>query len=523
MSDKSASFTSEIKSSYAPSGSFIYLGAGILDGTVYSEAEVNLSLKMMNRHGLVAGATGTGKTRTLQLLAEQLSDAGVPVFMLDVKGDLSGLNEPGATNPKVEDRSKQLNKPFNPTGFPVEIYSLSGKMGAQMRATVLEFGPTLLSKVLDLNDTQAGVMAVIFKYADDNKMPIIDLNDLKKLVSYLSEGAGAAEIRSNYGTISSSTSGTVLRKIIAIEQQGLSNMFGEKSFDIDDLYERVDGKGTISLLNIADVQNQPVLYSTFLLSLLAEIFNREPEVGDLDKPKLVFFFDEAHLLFKNSSKAFLEQIETIIRLIRSKGIGVFFCTQSPTDVPESVLAQLGNRVQHALRAFTPNDVDALKKTVNTYPKSEFYEIDKMLTSLGTGQALITVLNEKGIPTQVAATMLTPPRSVMGPLPNADFEQLVLSSQVYAKYKDAIDPESAYDILTKRINEQTAEVEKQKLKAQQQKEAQVTTKAKPGEKSLVEEVMGATITRQIGKEIVRGIFGMLTGKKPRTRSGGLLGF
>lgn len=523
MSDKSASFISEIKSSYAPSGSFIYLGAGILDGTVYSEAEVNLSLKMMNRHGLVAGATGTGKTRTLQLLAEQLSDAGVPVFMLDVKGDLSGLNEPGATNPKVEDRSKQLNKPFNPTGFPVEIYSLSGKMGAQMRATVLEFGPTLLSKVLDLNDTQAGVMAVIFKYADDNKMPIIDLNDLKKLVSYLSEGAGAAEIRSNYGTISSSTSGTVLRKIIAIEQQGLSNMFGEKSFDIDDLYERVDGKGTISLLNIADVQNQPVLYSTFLLSLLAEIFNREPEVGDLDKPKLVFFFDEAHLLFKNSSKAFLEQIETIIRLIRSKGIGVFFCTQSPTDVPESVLAQLGNRVQHALRAFTPNDVDALKKTVNTYPKSEFYEIDKMLTSLGTGQALITVLNEKGIPTQVAATMLTPPRSVMGPLPNADFEQLVLSSQVYAKYKDAIDPESAYDILTKRINEQTAEVEKQKLKAQQQKEAQVTTKAKPGEKSLVEEVMGATITRQIGKEIVRGIFGMLTGKKPRTRSGGLLGF
>lgn len=523
MSDKSASFISEIKSSYAPSGSFIYLGAGILDGTVYSEAEVNLSLKMMNRHGLVAGATGTGKTRTLQLLAEQLSDAGVPVFMLDVKGDLSGLNEPGATNPKVEDRSKQLNKPFNPTGFPVEIYSLSGKMGAQMRATVLEFGPTLLSKVLDLNDTQAGVMAVIFKYADDNKMPIIDLNDLKKLVSYLSEGAGAAEIRSNYGTISSSTSGTVLRKIIAIEQQGLSNMFGEKSFDIDDLYERVDGKGTISLLNIADVQNQPVLYSTFLLSLLAEIFNREPEVGDLDKPKLVFFFDEAHLLFKNSSKAFLEQIETIIRLIRSKGIGVFFCTQSPTDVPESVLAQLGNRVQHALRAFTPNDVDALKKTVNTYPKSEFYEIDKMLTSLGTGQALITVLNEKGIPTQVAATMLTPPRSVMGPLPNADFEQLVLSSQVYAKYKDAIDPESAYDILTKRINEQAAEVEKQKLKAQQQKEAQVTTKAKPGEKSLVEEVMGATITRQIGKEIVRGIFGMLTGKKPRTRSGGLLGF
>ena len=523
MSDKSVKFIEQIKKSYTPTGSSIYLGAGILDGTVYSEAEVNLSLKMMNRHGLVAGATGTGKTRTLQLLAEQLSDAGVPVFMLDVKGDLSGLYEPGPINPKLEDRSKQLNKPFVPTGFPVEIYSLSGKSGAQMRATVLEFGPTLLSKVLDLNDTQAGVMAVIFKYADDNKMPIIDLNDLKKLVSYLSEGAGAAEIKSDYGTISTSTSGTILRKIITVEQQGLANMFGEKSFEISDLFERVDGKGTISLLNIADVQNQPVLYSTFLLSLLAEIFNNEPEVGDLDKPKLVFFFDEAHLLFKNSSKAFLEQIETIIRLIRSKGIGVFFCTQSPTDVPESVLAQLGNRVQHALRAFTPNDVDALKKTVNTYPKSEFYEIDKMLTGLGTGQALITVLNEKGIPTQVAATMLTPPRSVMGPLTSADFDKVVLGSEVYKKYKDVIDPESAYDILTKRINEKAAEIEKVAQETQTKKEAEVASKQKLGEKSLVEEVMGATITRQIGREIVRGIFGMITGKKTRSKGGGLFGF
>lgn len=524
MSDLSSKFIEKIKSSYAPSGSYIYLGAGILDGQVYSEAEVNLSLKMMNRHGLIAGATGTGKTRTLQLLAEQLSDAGVPVFMLDVKGDLSGLNQPGSVNPKIEERAQQLNKSFSPTGFPVEIYSLSGKMGAQMRATVLEFGPTLLSKILDLNDTQAGVLAVIFKYADDNKLPIIDLNDLKKLVSYLSEGAGAAEIKSSYGSISTATSGTMLRKIVAIEQQGLGGMFGEKSFDTEDLFERVDGKGIISLLNISDVQNQPVLYSTFLLSLLAELFNTMPEVGDLDKPKLVFFFDEAHLLFKNSSKAFLEQIETIIRLIRSKGIGVFFCTQAPTDVPESVLGQLGNRVQHALRAFTPNDVDALKKTVNTYPKSEFYEIDKILTSLGTGQALVTVLNEKGIPTEVSATMLTPPRAVMGPLTAADFDQLVQDSPMYAKYKDPIDPESAYDILTKRINEQTAAAEQEKHEADAQKQAEKDSRPKPGEKSLVEQVMGATITRQIGKEIVRGIFGMLTGKKTRSKTGGgLFGF
>lgn len=524
MSDLSSKFIEKIKSSYAPTGSYIYLGAGILDGQVYSEAEVNLSLKMMNRHGLIAGATGTGKTRTLQLLAEQLSDAGVPVFMLDVKGDLSGLNQPGAVNPKIEERAQQLNKAFSPTGFPVEIYSLSGKMGAQMRATVLEFGPTLLSKILDLNDTQSGVLAVIFKYADDNKLPIIDLNDLKKLVSYLSEGAGAAEIKSSYGSISTATSGTMLRKIVAIEQQGLGGMFGEKSFDIEDLFERVDGKGTISLLNIADVQNQPVLYSTFLLSLLAELFNTMPEVGDLDKPKLVFFFDEAHLLFKNSSKAFLEQIETIIRLIRSKGVGVFFCTQAPTDVPESVLGQLGNRVQHALRAFTPNDVDALKKTVNTYPKSDFYEIEKILTSLGTGQALVTVLNEKGIPTEVSATLLTPPRAIMGPLTAADFDQVVHSSALYSKYKDAVDPESAYEILTKRINDQTAAAEQQKQEAEAQKQEEEESRPKPGEKSIVEQVMGATITRQIGKEIVRGIFGMLTGKKTRSKTGGgLFGF
>ncbi|MBO9672919.1 MAG: DUF853 family protein [Sphingobacteriaceae bacterium] len=524
MSDLSSKFIEKIKSSYAPTGSYIYLGAGILDGQVYSEAEVNLSLKMMNRHGLIAGATGTGKTRTLQLLAEQLSDAGVPVFMLDVKGDLSGLNQPGAVNPKIEERAQQLNKAFSPTGFPVEIYSLSGKTGAQMRATVLEFGPTLLSKILDLNDTQSGVLAVIFKYADDNKLPIIDLNDLKKLISYLSEDPGASEIKSSYGSISAATSGTMLRKIVALEQQGLSGMFGEKSFDIEDLFERIDGKGVISLLNIADVQNQPVLYSTFLLSLLAELFNTMPEVGDLDKPKLVFFFDEAHLLFKNSSKAFLEQIETIIRLIRSKGIGVFFCTQAPSDVPESVLGQLGNRVQHALRAFTPNDVDALKKTVNTYPKSDFYEIDKILTSLGTGQALVTVLNEKGIPTEVSATMLTPPRAVMGPLTAADFDQLVHASPMYTKYKETVDPESAYEILTQRINDQTAAAEQQKQEIEAQKQAEEENKPKPGEKSLVEKVMGATITRQIGKEIVRGIFGMLTGKKPRSKTGGgLFGF
>lgn len=427
-------FIERIQKSYSPKGEYIYLGAGMLDGTICADAKINLALKMMNRHGLIAGATGTGKTRTLQLIAEQLSNAGVPVFMLDVKGDLSGLNKPGESNANIEERVKALDIAFTPSGFPVELYSLSGKIGAQMRATISEFGPVLLGKILDLNDTQTGVLAAIFKYADDNKMALVDFNDLKKLLSYLSEGNGAQEIKDTYGKISSSTSGTILRKIVGLEQMGLSQMFGEKSFDIEDLFQKVDGKGLISLLNISDVQDQPSLYSTFLLSLLAEIFYNMPEVGDLDKPKLVFFFDEAHLLFKNSSKAFLDQIEQVIRLIRSKGIGVFFCTQAATDVPESVLGQLGNRVQHALRAFTPNDVDALRKTVKTYPASDFYQIDKVLTSLGTGEALITVLNDKGIPTEVAAVHLIPPTAVMGPMSESECKALMQSSDLYKNIK-----------------------------------------------------------------------------------------
>lgn len=508
--ERTSNFTEKIKASYTTKDASIYLGAGILDGEIIADAGVNLSLKMMNRHGLIAGATGTGKTRTLQLIAEQLSDAGVPVFMLDVKGDLSGLNQPGLTNTKIEERATAINHPFEPTGFPLELYSLSGKLGAQMRATVLEFGPVLLSKILDLNETQAGVMSVIFKYADDHKLQLVDLNDLKKTISYLSSGNGAAEIKESYGSISSSTSGTILRKIVTIEQQGLSQMFGEKSFDIQDLFSRIDGKGVISLLNISDVQNQPVLFSTFLLSLLTEIFYTMPEAGDTNKPKLVFFFDEAHLLFKDSPKAFLEQIETIIRLIRSKGIGVFFCTQSPMDVPESVLGQLGNRVQHALRVFTPNDAEALKKTANTYPRSDFYEIDRVLTSLGTGQALITVLNEKGIPTEVVATHLSAPRSIMGPMSEADCDTFMQSSTLYQKYQEIIDPISAYDILTKRINEKQAEEEEIKEKSMVKKSS---TRV---EKSTMEKVFNAPITRQIGAAIVRGLFGMLTGKKTRSR-------
>ncbi|HMR20242.1 MAG TPA: DUF853 family protein, partial [Sphingobacterium sp.] len=335
--DMKQEFIDKITASYNPKGAFIQLGSGILDGDIVTDAKVNLALKMMNRHGLIAGATGTGKTRTLQLVAEQLSDAGIPVFMLDVKGDLSGLAEPGKTNDALIERGNAVGIPFEGSSFPIELYSLSGKLGVAMRLTVEDFGPVLLSRIMDLNDTQTGVLSVVFKYAEDTKLPLVDLADLKKVLFHLAEGPGADEIKKDYGKISTASSGAILRKIVAIEQQGLGHVFGEKEFDIHDLFGRVDGKGVITLLNISDVQDQPLLFSTFLLSLLAQLFRKLPEVGDLDKPKLVFFFDEAHLLFNGASKVFLGQIEQIIRLIRSKGVGVFFCTQAATDIPESVL------------------------------------------------------------------------------------------------------------------------------------------------------------------------------------------
>lgn len=514
MSD-SALYIEKIKSSYTTPGASIYLGAGVLENTILAEAAINIPLRMMNRHGLVAGATGTGKTRTLQVLAEALSDAGVPSFLLDVKGDLSGVAKPGQSIQKIEERVQALGKSFSPGGFPVEIYSLSGKTGAQMRATVTEFGPILLSKIFALNDTQTGVMSVLFKYADDHKLPLLNLDDLKKVLNYLSEGDGAAEIKDDYGKISTSTSGTILRKIVALEQQGVAHIFGEPSFDIDDLFEKVDGKGTISLLNIQDVQDKPVLYSTFLLSLLVEIYQTLPEAGDLDKPKLVFFFDEAHLLFNDSPKAFLEQIEQIVRLIRSKGVGVFFCSQSPLDVPETVLGQLGTRIQHALRAFTPNDADNLKKTARTYPKSDFYAIDQVLTSLGIGQALVTTLSEKGTPTEATAVHLYPPRSVMGPLTADEHQTLLNASDKYKKYKDALDPESAFELLTQRVNARMEDAEKETEAKEQQKVTEKTS-SKRTEKSTLEKVVSNPVAQQFGKSLVRGVLGMLFGSSSSGR-------
>lgn len=515
---KRDSYIAAIQKSYTTDKPAIRLGSGILDGEIIGEAEIHLPLKMMNRHGLVAGATGSGKTRTIQVLAEQLSNAGVPVFLSDIKGDLSGFGQPGQNNKNIEERCQALNITFEPQDFPIELYSLSGKLGSPMRATVLEFGPNLLAKVLDLNATQTGVLAVLFKYADDKNLPMIDLSDLKMTLNYLSEGPGAAEIKTDYGSISTTTASTILRKIVALEQQGIGSIFGEKSFDIDDLLERVDGKGTISLLNVSDVQDQPALFSTFMLSLLVEIYNTFPEAGDLDKPKLVFFLDEAHLLFKDAPKVFLDQIEQIVRLIRSKGVGVFFCSQMAQDIPDNILSQLGNRVQHVLRTFTPNDVDNLRKTVKTFPRSDFYEINEILTTLGTGQALITVLNEKGIPTEVSATHLLPPASVMGPLSTADYENRYRNSSLYRKYKDTVDPESAYEILTRRVEEHNRIEEREKEAEEAAKQSRRSTGSR-SQKSAFEQVLSAPITRQIGRELVRGVFGMLTGKKTSSKSKG----
>ena len=519
-----AEFIEAITKSYSSKGASIYLGAGILEGEVISEARVNLSLRMMNRHGLVTGATGSGKTRTLQLMAEQLSAAGVPVFMPDMKGDLSGMSKEGMPNDKIKERAGALGITYSPSAFPVELYSLTGKLGAQMRATVTEFGPVLLSKILELNDTQSGVLSMIFKYADDKKLPVVDFSDLKKLLSHLSEGPGAEEIKSEYGKISSATAGTILRKIVAIEQQGVDQIFGETSFDIQDLFEEVDGRGVISLLNVADMQNKPAVFSTFMLALLAEIYQSLPEVGDLDKPKLIFFLDEAHLLFKDASKAFMEQIEQVIRLVRSKGVGIFFCTQLTQDIPPTVLSQLGNRVNHVIRAFTPNDAKALRETIKTFPKSNFYDLETQFTQLGTGQAFVTVLNDNGVPTETVVTHLCPPASVMGPLSPEEYQSLLNSSSLFAKYKESIDPESAFEILNERMKQYEEEQEAIKEEKASRKASSSTGRAKQ-EKSAFEEVLKSPIAKQVGKELVRGVFGMLFGTparstRSRRRSGGL---
>lgn len=445
-----ATFREHIEDGYRFKGDFITVGAAMQDGQALTGAHVNIPLSTMNRHGLIAGATGTGKTKSLQVLAENLSLKGVPVLLMDLKGDLSGLAQPSPGHPKIDQRMEQIGLDFQPESFPVEILTLSGQDGVKLRATVSEFGPVLLSRILDLSDVQQGIVAVIFKYCDDNKLPLLDLKDFKKVLQYAT-GEGKEEFRETYGRISTSSTGTILRKIIELEQQGAELFFGEKSFEVDDL-TRIDpeGRGYINIIRLTDIQDRPKLFSTFMLSLLAEIYSTFPEQGDAERPELVLFIDEAHLIFDNASGALLDQIENIVKLIRSKGIGLYFVTQNPTDIPDAVLAQLGLKIQHALRAFTARDRKAIKLTAENYPLSEFYDTKEVLTALGTGEALVSALNEKGRPTPLAATLMRAPMSRMDILSESELSKLIGSSVLRDKYNERIDRESAYELLNEKI-------------------------------------------------------------------------
>jgi len=514
---KKEDFIQAINTGYTFKGESVKIGAAVLDGEVIAEAGINLPLKTMNRHGLIAGATGTGKTKTLQMISEYLSDASVPVLVMDIKGDLSGIAAMGSVNDKLKDRYQKLNMEYKPVLFPAELLTLTGQKGVHLRATVSEFGPVLLSKILQLNDIQGGVVAMIFKFCDDTQLPLLDLKDFIKVLQYIGD-EGKAELEKTYGKISTTSTGTILRKVIELQQQGADIFFGERSFEVDDLMRISDeGKGIINVLRVTDLQDKPKLFSTFMLQMLAELYASSPEEGDLDKPKLVIFIDEAHLIFNEASPALLQQIETIVKLIRSKGIGVFFCTQNPMDIPASVLAQLGLKIQHALRAFTAADRKVIKQTSENYPETEYYKTEDLITQLGIGEALVTMLNEKGIPTPLAHTMLCAPRSRMDVLTDDEIDGINSRSKLVAKYNKAIDSESAYEILTAKLQE-AAE------KNQEEQTTTTSTKQVKPAPSTFEKITNNTVVKSMartaGNTIVRSLLGALgLGGRSRKKSSG----
>ena len=464
-------YAAAVRDGYAFDAPTLTLGAYLEDGTPEPRALVQMPLGMLNRHGLVAGATGTGKTRTLQLMTEGLSASGIPVFITDIKGDLTGLLEPGQASEKLSARVAALGQPWQPASFPVELFSLGGSGdGVPVRTSVTDFGPILMSKVLGLNETQESALSLIFSWADSQGLALIDLADLRATVAYLTSEEGKGEL-AGIGGVSPATAGVILREISALQAQGADAFFGEPAFETEAfLRTSADGRGVVSCLELPDVRSQPALFSTFVMWLLASLFQDLPEVGDADKPKLVFFFDEAHLLFADASKEFLNQVVQTVRLIRSKGVGIFFVTQSPKDVPDDVLAQLGSRVQHALRAHTPNDQKALKATVDTFPSSPL-DLLEVLPGLGTGEAVVTVLDPKGRPTPVAPTRLWAPAAVMGPSSPGAISSCLAASPFMAKYKDPVDPESAFELLAARVEAEKAAAETAKEQAKAEKEAE----------------------------------------------------
>ncbi len=500
------SFKETITNGYACKGDFITLGGAIFEGQPIENTLVNLPLKTLNRHGLIAGATGTGKTKTLQVIAENLSKNGVPVLLMDLKGDLSGLAKAGEEKAFITERHKKIGVPFAPQDFPVELLTISEQNGVRMRATVSEFGSVLLSRILDLSDVQEGVLAVIFKYCDDHNYPLLDLKDLKKILQFATE-EGKDDFEKEYGAIAKTSTSAILRKIVELEHQGAELFFGERSFEPADLLRtNSKGEGYVNIIRLTDIQDRPKMFSTFMLSLLAEIYSTFPEEGDLQKPKLVIFIDEAHLIFNEASKTLLNQLENIVKLIRSKGVGLIFCTQNPTDVPDAVLSQLGMKVQHALRAFTAKDRKAIKLTAENYPTSEYYDTTEVLTSLGTGEAFVTVLNEKGIPTPLVATMLRAPMSRMDILSDDEIRELIGRSELVRKYNEVIDRESAYELLNKKITDIQKEQAKIKEQEQRAKETQTqsrstTSKRSSGQNPLLKMITSATF--------MRGVFGILT--------------
>lgn len=503
-------FIEYINEGYTTKGEFIPIGAAMLEGKALTNTLVKIPLKTMNRHGLIAGATGTGKTKSLQVLAENLSDKGIPVLLMDIKGDLSGLAQPSPGHPKIDERMEKIGLPFEPKKFPVEVLTLSDQDGVRLRATVSEFGPVLLSRILDLTEAQSGIVAVIFKYCDDNKLPLLDLKDFKKILQYATQ-EGKKEFQENYGRISTASTGAILRKIIELEQQGADLFFGEKSFEVDDLLRvNNEGRGYINIIRLTDIQDRPKLFSTFMLSLLAEIYSTFPEQGDSDRPELIMFIDEAHLIFDEASKALLNQIESIVKLIRSKGVGLYFVTQNPTDVPSAVLSQLGLKVQHALRAFTAKDRKAIKLTAENYPETDYYDTTEVLTSLGIGEALVSALDEKGRPSPLAATMMRAPMSRMDILTDSELSNLLSESKLAKKYNDIVDRESAYEILNEKIEK--AEAEEAKEKARKEKEA--LKKAESKRKTSTTRRRKSTRMNPVVKVLtsatfIRSVFGILT--------------
>ncbi|GAA5159078.1 DUF853 family protein [Pseudonocardia eucalypti] len=512
MGDK-AGAAREIAAGYVSSGAVLELGSVYLDGKADPGALVRVPLAMLNRHGLVAGATGTGKTKTLQNLAEQLSGAGVPVVMADIKGDLSGLCRPGTESDRTKARAAETGDDWAPTPYPVEFFSLGDDgIALPVRATLTQFGPILLSKVLGLNDTQESTLGLIFHWADQNNLPLLDTKDLRAVIQHLTSDEGKADLK-GIGGVSSATAGVILRALVNLEAQGGAQFFGEPELDPRDLMRQHEGKGVITLLELSEQQTNPKLFSTFLMWLLAELFEVLPEAGDLDKPKVVFIFDEAHLLFADASKAFLERIEQTVKLIRSKGVGVFFCTQLPTDIPNNVLSQLGARIQHALRAFTPEDQQALARTVKTYPTTPHYKLDEALTSLGIGEAIVTVLSERGAPTPVAWCRLRAPRSLMAAIGSEAITEFCQVSPLHPKYGQTVDRESAYEKLTARIAESQAPDGEAPAPEPERAPARraAAEKEDPG---MLSEIMSNPAVKSFlrsaasaaGREITRGLFG-----------------